>query len=143
MLDKKNFVPKELASYDGKRISHYIFKPPIQFSHLSIENKRQIRWLENNFHGLRWSVGWIDPNELSNILHLESIDNINIYVKGLEKTKYIQNYLGEIVKEYPSSKPALHKTVQKPYCIYHNNTFTHCAINNVISLYDHLIWSRL
>lgn len=138
LLDRKNFVPKELAIYDGVCISHYIFKPPVKFSLLSKENKWQIFWLENNFHGLKWSIGWISLAELSSILHHDTVNDSDIYVKGLEKTKFIQNYLGEIVKEYPSVNPTLSTALEKPSCFYHTISCGHCAINNVVSLYNHL-----
>lgn len=141
-LDKKEFFPKELALFDGTHISHYIFKPPKKYSTLSVENKIQIHWLENNFHGLKWSVGYVPLSELTNILKHETSNNI-VYVKGLEKTRYIQNIVGsEFVEEYPHTEPALHKILRKPSCFYHTIPYGHCAIVNVKLLYDKLVWNK-
>lgn len=135
---KNNFVPKELALCDGKRISHYIFKPPSKYCNLTNESKKQVQWLESFYHGLTWSTGWIPVKSFGDILQRETKNNSIIYVKGVEKTEFIRKYLGSIVKEYPKLTPSLHKTYQEPCCFYHKISYGRCALANVKLLYKNL-----
>lgn len=137
VLNRKKIVPKELAIFDGYATSHYIFKPPVTFTSLSAHDKRQVSWLENNYHGLRWSIGWISLRDLPNILKYECLNDL-VYVKGSEKKSFIQNILGHtaVVEEYPSLQPTLHRLDLKPRCFYHSYN-GHCAINHVVTLYSH------
>lgn len=140
MLNRKHFIPKELAIYDGNQLSHYIFKPPFKYHGLTDDNKRQICWLESYFHGLRWSHGWVEFTLFRDILLHETRNDTIVYVKGYEKTKFIQRFLGYKAVEYPGDSPQLCKVSQSPTCTQHLTTGAtkHCALTNVL-----LLWSKL
>lgn len=46
-LKNKGFIPKELAFFDGVKLSHYVFKPPCSFLYLSAEDRKNslVKWL--------------------------------------------------------------------------------------------------
>lgn len=131
-LNRKKFIPKEVAMYDGNAGSHYIFKPPFKFSALSTENKKQVMWLEKHYHGIKWSDGWVNLTELPNIL-FKDCSNQLVYVKGFDKTKFIQNVAKNCdIREYPFPEPCLHKSNLRPNCFNHGSN-THCVISNAVS----------
>lgn len=89
------FVFKEVAIApleEDSTPSVFLFKPPYPWSQLVEKNKSENRWLEDNFHGLSWSSGEVPYGELSNTLHA-ILDGAEVYVKGLEKTKWLQRFL--------------------------------------------------
>lgn len=131
-------VPKELAVYDGEQLSHYIFKPPCAFRDLSDSCKKQIVWLENNYHGLKWSRGFTPLSEISRILRDKCFGR-TVLVKGLEKTNFIHKFrCGALsICECPFTYPALHTLYLSPACQFHTVPYDHCAITNVLILYHH------
>src|SRR5699024_9182707 len=73
-----NFIIKEFASCDGKRVIHHVFKPSVPFKHLNPKEKRTVQFLENHHHGLRYSDGIVGHNKIyeiiENLLFEETID---------------------------------------------------------------------
>lgn len=128
-------IDHELIKGDLK---HYLLKPPYSYDTLSLEVRKQVDWLENNHHGLRWEEGNYHYNKVVEIFN-DIINPSNIiYVKGEEKFKFlcqITNYkynlrIINLEKMGCDNFANLKKDVKLIDCIYkHNNNF--CAINNV------------
>lgn len=135
----KRFIIKELAAYDGKKTAHFLFKPPFSLDFLDTDELKQVHWLENNYHGLSWSSGFIHLEELSKILRNLTRQEDKVYVKGNMKVNFFRKYLGDKVLEFPAEEqPSLEKFLPKPDCYGHNLTFAHCGLSNVLLLYKYL-----
>jgi hypothetical protein len=134
-LEKNKFIPKELAAYDGKQFSHYIFNPPFSFNHLSKELKQQAEWLMKNHHCIDWNEGFTPHHQFKSILNRLTLNVDIIYVKGGEKKKYLPLEKISIMEfeEQPALKP------QKPMCFYHSKPECMCALTNVFQLYNNFI----
>ena len=78
-------------SRGGSYTIGFLFKPPYAWDKLLEKNKSENRWLEQNFHGLMWRAGSIPYDELSNTLR-GVLDGAEIYVKGLEKSKWLKRF---------------------------------------------------
>ena len=81
------FVPLE----EDPTPSDFLFKPPYAWDKLLDKNKSENRWLEQNFHGLMWRSGNIPYDELKNTLS-GVLFGAEIYVKGLEKSKWLKRF---------------------------------------------------
>ena len=88
------FVFKEVAVIaleEDPIPSVFLFKPPYAWDKLLDKNKSENRWFEDNFHGIMWRSGSIPYDKListlSGILH-----GAEIYVKGLEKSKWLKRF---------------------------------------------------
>ena len=132
------YILKELAIYDGVRMSNFLFKPPFNRNMLSDKDKKVVSWAEG-YHGMEWDSGNIDLNEINGILKiLES--SPTIYVKGYEKAKVLEKFLDqEKIYNIPIDfEPKLSKFKKIPECFFHKNvTLYHCALSNVKLLYDY------
>lgn len=134
---KNQFVLKEIALLHGENnLQHFIIQPPTDLENLPWHLQTQAQWLFRNHHGLNWNGGFTTLDSVtqwfSNILR----GNI-IYVKGLEKAKWISDlfYLHEnadirdLDAEGAPNLEALRKTFAgTPRCIIHTGT---CALQNV------------
>lgn len=83
-----NFIIKEFAILFNGVTQTFIIKPPYSYTSLSLEEKKQVRWLENN-RGLFWSEGFIDYREFKRTIKPYLYNNI-ILTKGNEKVKWIE-----------------------------------------------------
>jgi hypothetical protein len=90
---KWEFYPKEISTYDGCCLENYLLKPSTPFSELSSINKKQVRYDEEKIHGIRYSDGDIDSNDIQHILS-EALKNYDVvYVKGHQKYEYLKQIL--------------------------------------------------
>lgn len=80
-----NFQPKEMCVNNGHQIAHYIVKPEVKFSSLSVQDHKLIRWLENNFHGIKYNSGSVELRDVCDILSRLLSDMDIVYVKGHQK----------------------------------------------------------
>ena len=61
----KDYVVKEYAALSSdNKLSHYVFKPPMEFTLLNKDDKRGVRWLERHHHKIKWSTGHRSNNVL-------------------------------------------------------------------------------
>lgn len=89
-------IVKELAIFpiqDSTLPLVFTFKPPTQWDELSIDEKCTARWLEKNYHRIRWSQGDIPYQQMNNVLHKYLSNAKKIYVKGEEKKIFLQKLL--------------------------------------------------
>lgn len=129
---EKDFAPKELAVFDGHRVSHYVFKPPFAFRNLPPTFRQQATWLMHNHHCLDWNEGFTPPFMLPVILQRLTQQADTVYVKGSEKSNYIRRFVSQPVVELPE-EPALQAML--PSCFYHHHSLCYCALSNVYYLY--------
>lgn len=137
---KKQFIPKELALYDGYRQGHYIFKPPCEKCELNVSERKTVNWLERHYHGLLWDSGFTYLNQLYDIL-IETLQHHEIvYVKGEMKLKFLKELTHlDNIYAYPEDKqPSLRKFISRPECMFHVKKYTHCALSNVLLLYKYI-----
>ena len=142
------FIPKEMTIRIGKKTSHFLFKPSVEFSSLSREDKKMANHVERNVHGLKYSSGYVDLNELDQILR-DNLQQTNIiYVRGHQKIQFLQRKCAELemtnhivnLEDFDNSwwQPI---TFQQsiPPCMnhFHGGRFQ-CSLHNVDTLYNWL-----
>lgn len=88
------YIVKELAivSTDESVYELQLFKPPCDFNELPDHLQKQVVWLENQFHGLFWSSGTRNYNELKDVIRGLNLNGV-IYVKGIEKKEFVMKVL--------------------------------------------------
>lgn len=127
----EGFCVKEMTFDDGNQISHFLFKAPREYETLSLNEKKIITHLENKYHGIRYSNGYIPYTELDNILSdlLSGIDLI--YVKGHQKMDFLQSKIlflnmdisPQVVNlETINDWNTLNLTLQRPLCMSHKGS---------------------
>ncbi|KAK9720156.1 hypothetical protein QE152_g22239 [Popillia japonica] len=133
------FIAKELSITDGSHSIHLLFKPPIPFLKLEEKIRKNVKWLEKNFHGLRYSCGHVELNLLPSILKRICPLYDAIYVKGHQKLEYLKKYLPSsniINLEHYANAPVLNK--RNVSCFYHTVYKSSCTVSNVDMLYNYL-----
>lgn len=136
--DKNQFIVKEFALATSEYTQIFLIKPPYPFSKLNSDERKQVKWIENN-RGIFWSEGYVNYREFSRVIKSVLL-NQNIFVKGQEKVKWVRELcdncniidLGE--KGYPNLSKLYTKYVKdcdKFYCFSHKN---HCALKTVICI---------
>lgn len=122
----------------------FLFQPPCNWMEIPPKYKRINRWLDFNCHCLQWSYGQI-PYKLSSVILESLFDGAKtIYVKGLQKKRWLENFVKKStdVIDMDSMKcPTLLKLQEKNCnltpCQYHCRTrglelkFINCAERNV------------
>lgn len=135
-VEKNKFIVKEMAAYDGKKICHYIFKPPFPLKLLSPDLQKQANWLTKNYHGIHWNEGFTPLHHFKKIIQ-DLTDSVeSIYVKGKEKADYIRQFIFKPIIEF-DEQPSL--VMSNPKCFYHLKPNCICAISNVYYLYETFI----
>lgn len=90
------FVFKEVAVValqEDSVPSVFLFKPPHPWEQLPYRNKCENRWLERNYHGLEWDSGRIPYENVAETLRGALKDAGAVFVKGLEKAKWLRKFL--------------------------------------------------
>ena len=135
------FVVKELAivplSGNVKPVV-FTFKPPTPWCRLSAKYKSQNCWLERNYHGLSWSSGELPYEELENVLCSSLHDASIVYVKGLEKKQWLEQYNLNAYDMSDMRCPSLQRLkfdVLEQLCLHHKFAYkANCAHRNVLLL---------
>ncbi|KAJ8969747.1 hypothetical protein NQ317_009581 [Molorchus minor] len=93
-----DFYPKEISFVNGQQNTHYLLKPPVPYRTLSCDVKKQVKYLESNFHGLKYSSGYVSDDDLNEILrnHLLNSNVDFVYVKGHQKKEFLEKRLFEL-----------------------------------------------
>ena len=125
----------------------YLVKPPYGLHLLSEKYRRVNYWLRANKHGLSWENGWVPYEKLGDLLYSVLV-NENVYVKGTEKTKWLEKCIGEKrmstltvdnIEEFGCPKlESVKLSVEKKKCREHSeskNVNKACAIENVWKMY--------
>lgn len=139
------FHVKELSFYDGEKTAHYIFKPPKPYSQLEEDVKKQIGYVSYNCHGLKYSSGFIDYEEIKKILHYHLAGINVVYVKGKVKEEFMLEMLEDtsncriVNLENVRGCPKFEQN--QPLCYYHSfsNRKCSCSLRNALNMYRWLI----
>lgn len=132
------FIPKEIALLNGNRVQTFLIRQPFPFYDLTVKEMKQVSWIERN-RKVFWKEGFI-PFSFYRYEIAPLLKNKLVYVKGLEKTKWIKemfdncNVVNIENKGCPNFNILynLYGECNDVYtCIYHNNI---CALKNVICL---------
>lgn len=144
-----SFQPKELCVNNGHQIAHFLVKPEVKFSSLSMQDQKVVRWLENNFHGIKYNLGCgVELSDVGDILRRLLSDVDIVYVKGSQKKEYLLGIgLSVIVidlnqlEHYNPPPPNL--TMQRPLCMYHDgNVSRMCSMANCRDIFNWL-WNAI
>lgn len=86
------FIFKEvsISNVIGTTVDTYLFKPPFPWGGLQVRYKSENSWLTRNYHGLSWESGSVPYTAVSLTLQPFLQAASVIYVKGLEKRKWLQ-----------------------------------------------------
>lgn len=133
-----NFIVKEFAIWFNGNTQTFIIKPPFPYNNLSAEEKKRVRWLENN-RGLFWSEGFIDYREFKRTV-IPYLSNKKIFTKGIEKVKWIQDLCknSDIIDVGENGCPnffilhSIYEDVNNSLnCVHHRKN---CALKNVMCI---------
>lgn len=130
------FTPKELAAFDGTKYSHFIFNPPFPFNDLQGHLKKTNSWLIRNYHCLNWEEGFTSLEHLQVILQRLTCNVNIILVKGLEKVKFLKNFINLPVIDLGNQTNPIQP--RKPLCFFHTSEICVCALSNVFCLHKAL-----
>lgn len=124
-VDDEQYIIKELAVIQNKKIAHFIFKPPYPFENLALKYKKQAKWLMRYHHCIKWNEGEIEFEQFKNILNKCTSNAETIYVKGREKAAYLRKVLDKKIVELPES-PSL--KLSTPSCLFHSSERCRCSL---------------
>ena len=86
------FVVKEFAALTSNmKLTHYVFKPPVNFACLTQKDKRQVKWVERNYHKISWNGGYVPYKYAGEIIKKGLRNFENVFVKGVQKVNYLQS----------------------------------------------------
>lgn len=92
MIEKK-FIPKEIAILDESyRSVHFILKPPRKLKSiyaLNDKDMRQTTWLTDMYHGIHWTEGIVEYEDLDSIISPILEKFTTIYVCGQQKEAFL------------------------------------------------------
>ena len=96
----------------------YFFKPPYEWNSLSNKYKCANDWLTRNFHGLFWADGEIIYSDVKEVLQSVLKDATKVYVKGLEKKKWMSQLIPNVYNLEDLGCPSLFKLGHpKKWCL--------------------------
>lgn len=132
-----DFIVKEMSLALSNHTQTFLVKPPYAYSTLSNNEKKHVSWIEKN-RGIYWKQGYIDYREFKRIAY-KLLKNKNIFVKGLEKVKWIKELCSECNVENIEDKGCNNFfTLYSKYCkgVSFNCNFhvKECALKNVICI---------
>lgn len=152
--EKNEFIVKEICivSRDEGFYELHLFLPPYPFNTLTENVRKQVIWLEKNYHGLFWNSGVKLYDELQDIFEPVGLKG-KVFVKGLEKQKFIS----QLLSKYPVTVenledlgcPALDvlernasSSILKP-CHFNHEGRKHCAYKNCVGILQWLKTEQL
>ena len=140
MLESHTYVVKELAAYsfDGNiLLVHWTFKPPRPFEELNEKDQKQCRWITRNLHGIQWEQGELAYENFRHIMGFLFKMYEKIYVKGYEKTKFIETLSSRNCYNLDDlGCPKINNLPEKSVICPHHHLKNHCALAKVICFRD-------
>jgi len=98
----------------------YLFKPPYSWESLPGRFKSENSWLTRNFHGIPWEAGEIPYADVQEVLMAALKDATRVYVKGLEKKKWLGQLVPHVRNLEDLGCPSLSRlTNNKKRCTHH------------------------
>lgn len=144
-----DFQVKELVIYDGEEMKNYHFKPQKPFHVLSDDYRTHVMYLDGNYHGLFYSCGEIDYDEIYSILRKELQDVDTVYVKGHGKKNFLEKTLSDIKFKLPKivnlefvSEPVPKLDKSTDICDNHHLEYCMCSVKNAYVLYNYVFFTK-
>ncbi|XP_039306919.1 uncharacterized protein LOC105196833 isoform X2 [Solenopsis invicta] len=149
------FRVKEVAVLRrGDELTHYVFRAPLAWNLLTKDEKQQANWLTAHHHHLHWKDGDIEFRQAKKLIRCVVLDGlfdgkddeIIIYVKGLQKKTWLQQYLDEDHECRIDSIEVDFEDIERLRDLKASRSFhcrrhvKNCAMDNVIKLYKW--WSQ-
>ena len=132
-LQPHTFVVKELAFFDMNYGYHarWSFQPPHAWEKLSRKRQKTYAWVIRNCHSMPWESGDLPYTDLRPILISLFTAYSQIYVKGLEKVKFLEKLSGKIILDLNDMQCPKVDTLPIPNmaCADHSPNFKFCALN--------------
>ena len=90
------YILKELSIVDTYYYSsaHWLFKPP-KTDGRDLKSLKANYWLSQNFHFLNWEDGYIESEQLPQIMSRIALKYNTVYVKGYQKKTVLTKYISE------------------------------------------------
>ena len=90
--DCNNFILKEISilSVHSNVSMHCIIKSPFDLEELSSKKQREVKWLTDYHHGIKWKAGYINPDDAIQSLLDTTEDASLILSKGSERTSFLK-----------------------------------------------------
>lgn len=138
------FIVKELAVYvlNSPNIHNvWTFKSPFLFENLNKKKRLCHSWVTRNLHGIEWNYGDEDYKNLRYILTKLFQLFTRIYIKGLEKKRFLEYLSGRDILNLedvncPKIEHLPHANVQ---CPHHTLNHIHCALYKAIGFGNFLL----
>ena len=100
--------------------SVYLFEPPYQWTSLPVNFQCQNSWLTRNYHGMAWEVGEIPYADVQEVMQRQLRNASKVYVKGLEKKKWVGNLVPNVCNLEDLGCPSLRNLgSRKKWCTHH------------------------
>lgn len=132
-LPSGNYIVKELAFHavKGNPLTGVCtFQSPFPFEDLTIREKIQYSWIARNIHRIDWNQGELPYFKFRTILMFLCDMFSNIYVKGLEKKKFLEFLTGRVCHNLEDlGCPKVNELLPTlSSCTVHSTDFKHCAL---------------
>lgn len=131
------YLIKELSAIDVDSLvaQHWIFKHSEATQ--NAKSRCVNRWLERHYHRLSLDHGDVDFTEIGRILN--SFNFTNVYVKGEQKQRIIQEYIPHVQDIEVAGCPRMDQLLQSdelyPRCLFHENlNIRHCTFQKIYAL---------
>lgn len=132
-LAPHSFVVKEFAFYDVQYDFHgrWSFQPPHSWEKLSSRKQKTYEWVIRNVHGMSWESGDLPYGLFRRIMMFLFASYHTIYVKGLEKVKFLQKFSQSNIIDLNDMKCPKIQNLRIPAvkCPFHNPQSHYCALN--------------
>ncbi|GBN50944.1 hypothetical protein AVEN_72338-1, partial [Araneus ventricosus] len=143
-LSPGRFIVKELAVCvvnDDTFYGRWMFKSPHSFESLDRKKQNTNSWITKSLHHIEWEDGELPYDTFHCVLTVIFETFPYIYVKGLEKKKFLEFLTGRDILslddfECPKVKDLPSFDVSCPYM--HGKSFSHCAVYKAKAFAKHL-----
>lgn len=143
------FILKEVYIMTDTERFHAFIKSPFPFKQTNPNDRQEINWLTNNYHGIQWNRGNISLKSFLNLVK-PSIEGKAILCKGDEKMKWIEEIFNGVIAHCENLEGlgcnlklhAINRNDKNCLCPHHRG-MNHCAVVNVIALKNWIINSNI
>uniref|UniRef100_A0A8D9DUK0 Uncharacterized protein n=1 Tax=Cacopsylla melanoneura TaxID=428564 RepID=A0A8D9DUK0_9HEMI len=87
----KSFAVSKL--FDDDFIQYFVFKPPYNFEELNYLKRNEANHVTKYYHQMTWEEGYVNYDEIENIIRSTLKNASEVLVKGDEKIKYLNKIM--------------------------------------------------
>jgi len=132
-VSSNQFYVKELAAYavnDSTFRGRWQFRAPFSLDRLDKKSKLTVMFTACNIHLMDWSEGELPYGDLPCILRMLFRSFKKIYVKGLQKKKFLEGCGVDVENLEDLNCPRFHELppVESRCPYWHIKGFSHCAV---------------